>query len=101
VTEAEFSHWHFAPGAAALPVVGQGATMRQVQVPEGHIATRHSHTHEQFLLVTAGSGRLQCAAGEVDLTPGTVIRLGPGAWHSATFTSPTVLIEVNLAEPTP
>lgn len=98
MTEAEFAKWHLAPGLASLPVAGEGVVLRQVQVAAGHVAARHSHTHEQFLLVTAGSGTLQCAAGEVSLDPGTVIRLAPGAWHSATFTSATVLIEVNVAE---
>jgi quercetin dioxygenase-like cupin family protein len=98
MTEAEFAHWQMEPGVATLPIVGNGATLRQVQVPAGHVAARHSHNHEQFLLVAAGSGALQCAAGEVSLTPGTIIRLAQGAWHSATFTSATVLIEVNMAE---
>jgi quercetin dioxygenase-like cupin family protein len=99
MTEAEFTTWPFAPGTALPPLVGQGATLRQVQVPAGYVAARHSHAHEQFLLVTSGAGLLQCAAGEVALSPGTVIRLAPEAWHSATFTAPTVLIEVNLADP--
>ncbi len=98
MSEAAFAKWQFEPGVAALPVMGAGATLRQVQVPAGHVAKRHSHAHEQFLLVTAGSGALQCEAGEISLEPGAVIRLAAGAWHSATFTSATVLIEVNLAE---
>lgn len=98
MSEAEFATWQMQPGPAALPVVGAGATLRQVQVAAGHVAGRHSHAHEQFLLVTSGSGTLQCAAGEIALDPGAVIRLAAGAWHSATFTSATVLVEVNLAE---
>lgn len=103
MNEAEFTQWCLQPGTVSspvvgAPVVGESATLRQVQVPAGHVALRHSHAHEQFLLVTAGSGRLHCAAGEVTLAPGVVIRLASGAWHSATFTSATVLIEVNLAE---
>jgi hypothetical protein len=31
------------------------------------------------------------------LLPGTALRLGAGAWHSAEFTADTVLIEFNLA----
>jgi quercetin dioxygenase-like cupin family protein len=99
MTESAFAIWNLAPGDAAPPLPGAGATLRQVQVPAGHVADRHSHAHEQFLLVTAGSGRLSCAAGEVELTPGTVVRLAPGAWHSARFETATVLIEVNLTEP--
>ena len=60
MTEAAFAKWQLAPGLAGLPVVGDGATMRHVQVPGGHVAQRHSHAHEQFLLVAAGSGTLQC-----------------------------------------
>ncbi len=96
--QAAFALWRMEPGAAAPPLPGAGATLRQVQVPAGHVANRHTHAHEQFLLVTAGSGLLQCEAGEVALAPGTVIRLAAGAWHSATFHEATVLVEVNLAE---
>lgn len=84
------------PSPDALP--GSGATMRQVHVKAGHIATRHSHPHEQFLLVMSGAGRLECEAGTVPLRPGTAIRFAPGAWHSAEFTADTVLTEFNLAE---
>ena len=84
------------PVPEALP--GSGATLRQVHVKAGHIATRHSHPHEQFLLVMSGAGRLECEAGTVPLRPGTVVRFAPGAWHSAEFTADTVLAEFNLAE---
>lgn len=97
MTEAAFATWPFEPGLAAAALTGDGATLRQVQVPAGTVAARHTHAHEQFLIVTAGHATLQCAAGEVVLQPGTVVRLAAGAWHSATFTQATVLIEVNLA----
>lgn len=90
---------HWTPGGPApdsLP--GAGATLRQVRVKAGHIASRHSHPHEQFLLVLSGAGRLECEAGGVPLHPGTVIRFAPGAWHSAEFTADTVLVEFNVAE---
>ncbi len=85
-----------APAPAPLP--GTGAELRQVHIKAGHIATRHSHPHEQFLLVLSGAGRLECEAGSVPLRPGTAIRFAPGAWHSAEFTADTVLAEFNLAE---
>jgi len=100
MTEAAFATWSLAPGAAVPPLMGDGATLRQVQIAAGRVATSHSHDHEQFLLVTAGSGILHCAAGEVVLAPGVVVHLPAGAWHSANFASDTVLIEVNLAETT-
>jgi quercetin dioxygenase-like cupin family protein len=84
------------PAPAALP--GVGASMRQVHVKAGHIATKHRHAHEQFLMVLSGIGRLECEAGTVPLRPGTAIRFAPGAWHSAEFTADTVLLEFNLAE---
>jgi len=94
----EFAQWSpDGPPQAALP--GVGASMRQVHVKAGHIATRHSHPHEQFLLVMSGAGRLECEAGSVPLHPGTAIRFAPGAWHSAEFTADTVLTEFNLALP--
>ncbi len=85
-------------GPAPAPLPGTGAALRQVHIKAGHIATRHSHPHEQFLLVLSGGGRLECEAGSVPLHPGTAIRFAPGAWHSAEFTADTVLAEFNLAE---
>jgi quercetin dioxygenase-like cupin family protein len=101
MTESAFATWQLRPGPAAPPVVGDGATLRQVQVAAGRVATSHSHDHEQFLLVTAGSGTLKCAAGEITLAPGVVVHLPAGAWHSANFVTDTVLVEVNLAETEP
>jgi len=96
MSEADWASWRLEPGEAAAALAGEGAVLRQVQVPAGTIAARHSHAHEQFLIVTAGDGTLACASGEVALVPGTVIRLAAGAWHSAIFRAATVLIEVNL-----
>jgi len=87
-----------APALALAPLPGAGAALRQVHVKAGHIATRHSHPHEQFLLVLSGAGRLECEAGTIPLHPGTAIRFAPGAWHSAEFMADTVLAEFNLAE---
>jgi len=76
------AQWNpYGPAPATLPGAG---------------ATRHSHPHEQFLLVQSGAGRLECEAGSVPLHPGTAIRFAPGAWHSAEFTADTVLTEFNL-----
>ncbi|MBV9782638.1 MAG: cupin domain-containing protein [Acidisphaera sp.] len=72
--------------------------MRQIHVKAGHVATRHSHPHEQFLYVLSGAAELQCEAGSVPLRPGTAIRFAPNAWHSAEFTSDTILVEFNLAQ---
>ncbi len=91
------AYWN-SSGPAPEALAGVGATMRQVHIKAGHIATRHSHQHEQFLRVLSGAGRLECEAGSVSLHPGATIRFAPGAWHSAEFTADTVLLEVNLAE---
>ncbi len=99
MTQVESTLWPLHPAAAPPPFAGEGATLRQVQVPAGTVANRHSHAHEQFLIVTAGAGTLQCETGEITLQPGALIRLAAGAWHSATFAEPTVIIEVNLKEP--
>jgi quercetin dioxygenase-like cupin family protein len=77
---------------------GRGASLRRVEIAAATVSARHSHAHEQFLVVTAGRGVLRCDAGEVALVPGTIVRFAPGAWHSAEFAEATVLIEVNLAE---
>jgi quercetin dioxygenase-like cupin family protein len=98
---ASIAHWDKVPAEGEGPTVrkvirGQGASLKRVQVHAGASAERHSHPHEQFVLILEGSGSLQCEAGEVELRPGTVIRFGPGAWHSAKFDTDMVLVEVNL-----
>lgn len=95
---ASVTQWNLAPGADAGPgiVPGEGASLKRVNVPAGRKADRHSHPHEQFVLVVSGAGRLECEAGAIDLKPGTVLHFAPEAWHSAEFTTDTVLVEVNL-----
>ena len=85
------------PPRSELP--GAGGVMRHVNVKAGHIAQKHHHDFEQFLYVVSGGGRLECEQGAIPLTPGTALRLEPGAWHSAEFMADTVLVEVNLEAP--
>ncbi len=75
---------------------GDGVSLRRVSIKAGATAGRHSHEHEQVVLVLAGTGRLECEAGPVALRPDTVVHLRAGAWHSAAFDTDTVLLEVNL-----
>ena len=75
---------------------GDGASLRRVSVKAGTTAERHSHPHEQMVLVLQGTGRLECEAGTVSLRPDTVVHLRRGAWHNAVFDTDTVLLEVNL-----
>ena len=93
--------WNELPEDSAFGVIkrsvqGEGASVKQVEVPAGAVAERHSHDHEQVVVVLEGSGRLECDAGSVDLRPGTVIHFAPHAWHSTVFDTRTVLMEVNL-----
>lgn len=75
---------------------GEGASLRRVQIKAGTKADRHSHPHEQMVLILQGTGRLECEAGTVALRPDTVIHFKSGAWHTALFETDTVLLEVNL-----
>ena len=77
-------------------VPGTGAAVRRIMIPAGTTAPRHSHDHEQFLLVLEGRALLQVAEGPVELRPGTIVRFDPDAWHAAEFLTDTVLVEVNL-----
>lgn len=88
----QFPAW----GSEPVSLTGEGASLRQVFIKAGHIATKHSHPHEQFLRVISGEGRLSCEAGTIALHPGVTIRLPAEAWHSAEFVADTVLLEVNL-----
>jgi quercetin dioxygenase-like cupin family protein len=93
VSVAQWEPW----GTEPVALDGAGATMRQIFVPAGRISAPHSHPHEQFLRVISGAGQVQCAAGTVELRPGTAIRFAADAWHSAEFFEDTVLLEFNLA----
>ncbi|WP_431856456.1 cupin domain-containing protein [Azospirillum sp.] len=83
-------------GAARREIAGAGASLKMITVAAGTVAARHSHTHEQFLQVLSGTGKLDCALGTVELRPGMVLHFAPDAWHSAVFETDTVLVEVNL-----
>ena len=87
---------HSAGGVKRHEFLGAGASLKHVAVSAGTSAPRHSHAHEQFVIVVEGRVLLTCEAGPVDLRPGIVIRFDPDAWHSADFVEDTVLIEVNL-----
>jgi len=97
---ASVTQWSLGPGTGqeAAIVPGDGASLKRVGVPAGHKASRHSHPHEQFVLIVSGAGEIECEVGTVGLQPGTVLHFAPGAWHSAEFTADTVLIEVNFTE---
>lgn len=89
----------FAGSARAVQAVaGEGASLKRVEIKAGTSGQRHSHPHEQFVIVLSGKGRLDCAAGELSLVSGTVLHFAPGAWHQAAFESDTVLLEVNIAD---
>ena len=91
------AHWSpTGPPRSELP--GAGGTLRQIVVKAGQVAARHHHDFEQFLFVASGTGTLQCEKGSISLAPGTALHLEPGAWHSAQFTTETVLIEMNLEQ---
>ncbi|CAO3444180.1 cupin domain-containing protein [Azospirillum largimobile] len=83
-------------GAERRKFLGAGASLNHVVFKAGTAAPRHSHAHEQFVMVVEGRALLTCEAGPVDLRPGMVIRFDPDAWHSADFVEDTVLVEVNL-----
>ena len=85
-----------AGGPARSELPGSGGTMRHIVVKAGHVATRHHHDFEQFLLVVSGGGRLECEEGGIALEPGVALHLPAGSWHSAEFMADTVLVEMNL-----
>ncbi len=94
-------NWDSMPAEGDAQVARQsfasdGVCLRRVQVKAGATADRHSHPHEQIVLVLQGAGHLRCEAGTVALRPDTVIHLRSGDWHSAVFETDTVLLEVNL-----
>ena len=94
-------HWDTVPKDGDGPIIrkrvdGRATSLKRVEIPPDTKADRHSHPHEQFVLILEGIGSLQCEIGDVELRPGTVIHFAPGAWHSAHFQTKTVLLEVNL-----
>lgn len=85
-----------ADGIERREIVGDGASLKRIDIKAGVIAGRHSHDHEQFLLVLEGHAVLQVESGTIELRPGMVVRFEPEAWHGAEFLEDTVLVEVNL-----
>jgi cupin domain len=65
-----------------------------VRVPAGTKADRHSHRHEQFVHVVAGSGRFETEQGERAF--GQRLLFPAEAWHAASFHTETILIETTF-----
>ena len=83
-------------GVFKRAVQGGAGSVKRIEVPAGCVGERHSHAHEQFVIVLDGSGTLSCDAGDIKLRPGTVIHFAPNAWHSTVFDTKTLLMEVNF-----
>jgi len=83
-------------GVKRSVIAGKGAEIKRIEIAAGTRAARHSHAHEQFLLVESGRAQLTTAEGTRTLEPGVVVRFAPDAWHEALFEQDTVLLEVNL-----
>lgn len=83
-------------GVRRRRVVGAEAELVRVEIPAGTRAGRHSHPHEQFVQVLAGSGTLETEAGIQGFREGSVFHFPPDAWHAAEFHTDTVLVETNL-----
>lgn len=83
-------------GVGKRRLEGRSAGLVRITIPAGTRAARHSHPHEQFVQVLAGSGRLTTEQGTVPFGPGSVFHFPADAWHAAEFITETVLVEVNL-----
>ena len=84
-------------GVTKRAIPGTGASLVRVVVPAGVAAARHSHDHEQFVQILAGSGILDTEQGRKPFAAGSVFHFPAGTWHAAAFETETVLIETNLA----
>ena len=95
-------HWEELPAELAgatskRRLVGAGASLVQIHIKAGTTAGRHTHDHEQFVQVLAGSGKLKTEEGCQPFTVGSLFHFPAGTWHAAEFDSDTVLVETNLA----
>jgi quercetin dioxygenase-like cupin family protein len=79
-------------------IAGRAGDVKRVVVKAGHVAERHSHAFEQFVLVESGTGVLMWEGGEILIRPGVVIHFEPNVWHEARFETDTMLLEVNFRE---
>ncbi len=84
-------------GVTKRSIPGRGASLVRITIPAGTEAPRHSHDHEQFVVVVSGSGVLETEQGAGAFAAGHVFHFPAGAWHAARFETETVLIETNLA----
>lgn len=96
------TNWSTLPAADAgggivkRQIPGKGATLVRVEIPAGFKGSRHSHPHEQFVEVLAGTGTLESEAGTIKFGPGSNFHFPKDAWHAASFDTATVLVEINL-----
>ena len=84
-------------GTLRRRIAGTGAELVRMEIPAGCKAPGHSHPHEQFVQVLAGTGFIETTAGRQAFKAGSVFHFPPGTWHAAEMTSDTVLVETNLA----
>ncbi|MFC2012846.1 cupin domain-containing protein [Chloroflexota bacterium] len=70
-------------------LVGEGTDefrVSQVNFSPGAVNTLHSHTFDQVLYITEGTGIVATESQETTVTPGTIIFIPAGErhWHGAT-----------------
>jgi quercetin dioxygenase-like cupin family protein len=86
-------------GTVKRRIAGAGTELVRMDIPAGCKAPRHSHPHEQFVQVLAGSGTIETEAGRREFQAGSVFHFPPDTWHAAEMATDTVLIETNLEPP--
>jgi mannose-6-phosphate isomerase-like protein (cupin superfamily) len=69
-----------------------------LQINPGHATSMHAHPRKTtYLLCLSGQGRTTTLAGQIEVTRGTVLRIGRGAFHTTENTGvdePLMIVEV-------
>jgi quercetin dioxygenase-like cupin family protein len=75
-------------------IVGTKEMLVRWEFRKGAVAARHSHPHEQIVMMIAG--RLRLTVGDVDkvMMPGDIVVIPPDVLHEAMALEDTIVLDI-------
>ena len=75
-------------------IVGKKQMLVHWEFKKGALAARHSHPHEQVVMVVSGRLRLAVGDDESVVTPGDIVVIPPDVPHEAEALEDSVVIDI-------
>ena len=74
--------------------VGENIAVSRVEVKEGSITQRHSHSNEEVVIVLKGAWRFDIAGRQVTVCPNQMLIIPPEVEHSSEALKDTVALDI-------